>query len=155
MEWIKKGELYEVVAPLVHSLGYEVLELTGAQRKGTLHVNLVILGRQGTTMDDCAKTYRVAYPRLEVWTSATDVHLEVSSPGVERKIKHADEFSLFVGMKARMLSDDAPDWIVGIIDSVTGDSVHLETEANGVSMRFDQIRKAELVYSDHDIRTER
>ena len=105
--------LHELVAPLIEGLGYQIVELTGAQRKRTLHVHLVIHKPTGINLEDCTAVYKTIFPRLEVSTEADDVHLEVGSPGVYRKIKDASEFDIFLGSKVKIMSDDDLEWVFG------------------------------------------
>lgn len=140
------GALYETVAPLVRGMGYQIVELVGKQRKQTFHVNLVIHQEQGVDLADCTQVYKAIYPRLEVVVGMTDLHLEVSSPGVYRTFKDAREFAIFAGSKVKVLTGDGSDWLVGTIGEVTDESVTIEAEGVPHTIRFDGIRKAQLAY---------
>lgn len=140
------GNVHEIVAPLIKGLGFVIVELTDKQRNKTLHVNLVIYDPQGIDIDDCAAVYKAVFPRLEVATEARDVHLEVSSPGVYRKLKDASEFEVFTGLRAKLMPNDEPEWVVGTITETSSESVSLEHDGATRSFRFAEIRKAQLVY---------
>ena len=141
-----RGALHELVAPLITGLNYQIVELTGAQRKSTLHVHLVIHKSTGINLEDCTVVYKTIYPRLEVSTDAEDVHLEVASPGVYRTIKDASEFDIFLGSKVKVLLHEDPEWIFGVIHRVSDDAVVLEIDDDERSIDFERIRKAQLVY---------
>ena len=142
----ERGVLHELVAPLINGMGYQIVELTGAQRRSTLHGHLVIHKPTGINLEDCTAVYKTIYPRLEVATDAEDVHLEVGSPGVYRTIKDASEFDLFLGSKVKVMSNDDLEWVFGVINRVLDDSVVLGVEEDERAFYFERIKKAQLVY---------
>lgn len=77
-------------------------------------------------------------------------HLEVSSPGIERRLFKPEHFARFAGQKARIALrepfENQRRW-EGILAGVEEGVILLET-ANGASMRFslDQIEKANLKF---------
>ncbi len=142
----ERGVLHELVAPLINGLGYQIVELTGAQRKSTLHVHLVIHKPTGINLEDCTAVYKTIHPRLEVATDADDVHLEVGSPGVSRTIKDASEFDIFLDSKVKVMSDEDSEWVFGVISRVSDDAVVLGIEDDERAFYFKRIKKAQLVY---------
>ncbi len=143
---VEGGILYETVSPLVHGMGFQIVELVGTQRRGTFHANLVIYREAGVDIGDCTRVYKAVFPRLEVVVDAPEVHLEVSSPGVYRKIKDAREFAVFRGSKVRLMVADSTEWIVGTIVEAGEDAVTLRADGTTQSYRYVEIRKAQLDY---------
>mgnify|MGYP006273778373 FL=1 len=150
-------ELRDSVAPVVEGLGYSLLDLSAAIVKGTLRVSLVIYRPEGIGTEDCETVHRAVYPRIEVLFDNRDLHVEVSSPGIERTFKSNDEFAIFTGKGVRVLTDDDADWIGGTIVSVTDDKVTL-SHVSGIghalpdgeterTIPLTRIRKAKLDYS--------
>jgi ribosome maturation factor RimP len=140
------GILHETVAPLVEGLGFAIVELAGKQVKRTFHVNLVIHRSEGIDIADCTKVYKTVFPRLEVALDAPDLHLEVSSPGVYRRIKDAREFAIFGGSKVKLLTDDHPDWLTGIIVGTDDETVEIDVDGSRRTVGFREIKKAQLDY---------
>ncbi len=150
-------EVRDSVAPVVEGLGYTLLDLSAAIVKATLRVSLVIYRPEGIGTEDCETVHRAVYPRIEVLFDNRVLHVEVSSPGIERTFKSNDEFAVFTGKGVRLLTDDDADWIGGTIVSATDDHVKLahvhglghslpdgETER---TIPLARVRKAKLDYS--------
>lgn len=138
------------VMPLLEGLGFDLVELSSAHRKGTLHVHLTIYRPEGVSLDDCAEVYTALMPRLEVLSDNRDIHLEVSSPGLSRGIKSGREFGLFVGKGVKVLTMDADDWVGGVIASSDEESVTLRTKGGERRFVFGNIRKAKLDESQEE-----
>ena len=72
--------------------------------------------------------------------------MEVTSPGMERNIKNAAEFALFVNQYARVWDTEITDWIPGKIISASNASVTLELESGEKKeIDFSRIAKAKLL----------
>ena len=78
--------------------------------------------------------------------------LDVSTPGIQRTLKHAREYMIFVGKGVRVLRTDSEAWHEGIISGVREDSLVLEPLAGATNgprlVPFAQIRKAQLTGSE-------
>jgi ribosome maturation factor RimP len=79
-----------------------------------------------------------------------EYQLEVSSPGVERKLLRPEHFTRFAGQKARIALREPVDnqrrW-EGTLAGVTDDVVALEAEpGKTIRIRMDQIEKANLKF---------
>jgi ribosome maturation factor RimP len=90
-------------------LGFELVELRkgGTKARPVIDVRIDRLDRQPVTVGDCAAASRAIEARLD----ADDVLgsqyvLQLSSPGVERVLRHAEDWRRFVGEKANIVSDD-------------------------------------------------
>lgn len=140
----------EEVIPLIEGLGFQLVELSSANRKGTLHVHLTIYRPEGVGLDDCAEVYTALMPRLEVLSDNRDIHLEVSSPGLSRGIKSGREFGLFQGKGVRVLTVDSDDWVGGVIVSSDEESVTIRTKTGERRFVYGTIKKAKLDESQED-----
>ncbi len=145
------GPLYESLEPIITGLGFGIVELVGRQRKSTFHVHLVIHHPDGVGIENCAQVHRTVLPRIEVMYESLDVHLEVSSPGIYRKIKDAREFEIFKGKSIKVLRSGSSEWIKARIDDADEKSVSLRFYENGDTMEkdvvpFAEIQKARLDY---------
>lgn len=141
-----KDILYEVVGALVTGMQYSLVECTSRARRDSLFVSLVIHRPEGVSLDDCTEVYRAVYPRLEVTAGRRDVHLEVSSPGVYRKLKSSHEFGLFEGSTVRVLLAESKGWLRGKIGPAGEDVVTIMTTDGAQCIPFEKISKARLDY---------
>ena len=148
---------YTECSPLVESLGYVLVELRIVPQKTQYKVLVVISRKASTSVEgedatgigiaDCAKVHRLIEPRLEASLLNTkDLYMEVTSPGMERTIKNAAEFSLFAGRMLRVWDTDVTEWIPGKLISSDEKSVTLEKEdASVVTVPYERIAKAKLL----------
>jgi ribosome maturation factor RimP len=99
--------LEELVHQELDALGYDLVELRrgGTSRRPVLDVRIDRRDGAKVTVDDCAHVSRALEPRLEgsglVGVAYT---LEVSSPGVERPLRHAADWRRFTGRRAKVLA---------------------------------------------------
>jgi len=147
---------YKECSPLVESLGYVLVELRIVPQKTQYKVLVVISrktgesaegeGETGIGISDCAKVHRLIEPRLEALLNTKDLYMEVTSPGMERTIKNAAEFSLFVGRMLRVWDTDVTEWIPGKLVSSDDKAVTLEKEDSSVvTVPYERIAKAKLL----------
>jgi ribosome maturation factor RimP len=118
---ITKSELIDSVNAMVTESGLEVFDLelpTGSQ--GVFRVFLCLAGGicQGITHEHCSEVARkIGYdPRFESLLSKYS--MEVSSPGVNRKLKSASQFANAVGERIKCTAEIALD-DAGAVDKRT------------------------------------
>ena len=87
-------------------MGYELVDLQVSNRGGLLRLFIDKPG--GIGLEDCAAVSRQLTRVLEVEGVEYD-RLEVSSPGLDRPLRKAQDFARFAGQKAdvRMRTPDA------------------------------------------------
>lgn len=156
MEYISLNsfQYYADTAPLVQSLGYELVELRVAPQKTQYKVMAVIAKKSGSAdsegigVADCAKVHRLIEPRLEALIGSPDLYMEVTSPGMERTIRNAAEFCLFIQKMVRVWDRECSDWVSGTIVSADDKSITLDI-VNGerTTIPYDRIAKAKLLNS--------
>lgn len=95
------------IAATVEGLGYELVDVERAPR-GLLRVTIDrIAGRtyaepgDAVTVDDCEQVSRQLQYALEV-DGVDYARLEVSSPGLDRPLRHAADYARFVGARVRL-----------------------------------------------------
>ena len=91
-------ELGKLLEPTVERLGYELidLELRLGGRQGM--VRLFIDKPDGIDLDDCERVSRAVSALLDVEDPVPgNYNLEVSSPGLDRKLTKVEHFQRFVG----------------------------------------------------------
>jgi ribosome maturation factor RimP len=132
--------------------GFEVwnVDVLGAGRSRL--VRIFIDKPDGVTLADCELMSQQVGTVLDVEDVVPDqhYHLEVSSPGVERRLFRPEHFARFAGHKARVALREPIEnqrrW-EGLLAGVEEGMILLEA-ANGATMRFrmDQIEKANLKF---------
>ena len=151
MEWkIEQSELYEELEPVIRGMGYSVVELSRQATKGRLQIRVVIYHYNGIGLSDCELVHKTVLPRIELLEESEDIYLEVTSPGVTRKIKNGTEFAVFIDRPARILLHEADDWLHGVILGANQDEVQLQTEQGEIAITLSDIKKAKLAFSQED-----
>lgn len=127
-------------------MGYELVDLQVSNRGGLLRLFIDKPG--GIGLEDCAAVSRQLSRVLEVEGVEYD-RLEVSSPGLDRPLRKAQDFARFAGQKAdvRMRTPDASGRrrFVGVLRGENGGRVSLELEGQTVALAIEDIDRARLV----------
>ena len=151
MEWnLVRDPLADEIEPVLHSLGYSLVELNRQQVKGRLQVRVVIYHYDGIGLKDCEIVHKTILPRIELIEENDDVNLEITSPGITRNIKAAAEFTIFIDRKVRILKDVSDEWISGTIAGADQESLQLDTSEGKKLVPISDIKKAKLAYSQED-----
>jgi ribosome maturation factor RimP len=139
--------LENVISPVVAGMGYELVELQAAN--GGRMLRLFIDKAGGIGVEDCAAVSRQLTRVLEV-EGVDYERLEVSSPGLDRRLRKATDFTRFAGHKAdvRMRTPDATGRrrFVGVLRGAEGGVIDLELEGRTtVRLALDDMDRARLV----------
>ena len=81
--------------------------------KTTVKISAVIASKdisKDIGVDDCSKVHHALLPRLEALLGTEDTYMEVTSPGMDRNIKNAAEFEIFVGTNC-LKTDKISVWV--------------------------------------------
>ncbi len=140
----------EMAQRIVASEGLELVdaEWKGALRGGILRV--YIDKPAGVTHADCERVSHQLSATLDVEDLVPDNYsLEVSSPGLDRKLTRPADFARFAGKKARVRMREPLEGarsVTGCIEESSPDAVSLRT-ASGESLQisFSDIELARLV----------
>jgi ribosome maturation factor RimP len=99
--------LEQLIATQLEGLGFELFELRlgGSRSRPTVQIRIDRLDGGTVTVDDCAVVSRAVEAWLDGNGTLGDRYvLEVSSPGLERPLRHAADWQRFVGRKASVSS---------------------------------------------------
>lgn len=133
-------------------LGYILVELQVVPQKGNYHISAVIASSDPKTdigVSDCAKAHRALQDLLISLLKVDEdsVYMEVSSPGMERNIKNAAEFSFFKGREIRVWDKTKSDWVPGIIRDSDTEKLTLEAEGGELLVvAYENIAKAKFIH---------
>ena len=86
----------ELLRPVAEDLGYELVDVQLASDRGRRVFQVRIDRPGGITLDECARLSREMSPHLEVADPIPGAYvLEVSSPGMQRPLRRAEDFERF------------------------------------------------------------
>jgi ribosome maturation factor RimP len=147
----------EIAARVARPLGLEIFDVEMRRERGQ-NVLRVILDRPGraatpeesVSIDDCSKVAEDLSPLLDVEDVLPDGRytLEVSSPGLDRPLRGADDFRRFAGRWAKIVLAQPVERqtaFSGRIHSVEGDDVVFDSEGRKrVRLPLSLITRAKL-----------
>ena len=151
-DWKERLKAFALQACARHSVELYDVDTTQSGRRWLIRVTLDSPGRE-ISISDCEAVSRdlsAAFDLEDVIPHAYT--LEVSSPGLERKLRNLKEFERFKGRKANVvydtLSDEIPHgFIEGVISEVSGEAVTIRPE-KGIPLQIpmSKIKRARLVF---------
>lgn len=143
----QNNQIYKIISPVIEAMGYSIVELSSGKVSDDLHIHLILHSAEGIGIDDCTKVHRTIQKRIETLTEDRYFNLEVSSPGITRNFKSANEFAVFQGKSVRILLDNESEWIKGVIKESSKTDVNIQINDEMKKIPYSEIRKAKLDFS--------
>jgi ribosome maturation factor RimP len=140
----------EIADSLLRDEGLELVDLE-YRREGRRWVLRLFIDKEGgVTVEDCATVSRELGDILDAKDAVPEAYvLEVSSPGLNRRVRKRKDFSRFAGRKVEVRLT-APQQgrrkIVGRILGVEGEAVVVAAPEATYSIALEDIARAILVY---------
>ncbi len=138
--------LEKLIEPVTAGMGYELVDVQ-ASNSGRL-LRLFIDKPGGVTLADCAAVSRQMSRVFEV-EGVNFERLEVSSPGLDRRLRKQGDFARFEGQRAelRMRTPDAGGRrkFVGVLRGADVARVSIELDGQTVTLLLEDIERARLV----------
>lgn len=145
---MKQDKLSELLAPVVEDIGYIFWGLEYQVRKADALLRIYIDSPNGISVDDCATVSHEVAGVLDVEEPITMAYiLEVSSPGMDRILFSAQQFSEFLGEGVKIKLNQMVDGrrkIKGTISSVKDEKITIDTNDDEVTIEFDKIMRARI-----------
>jgi ribosome maturation factor RimP len=138
-----------LLTPVVRSEGLILVELQFRPEGLGLVLRLFVERPEGgVSLDDCAQVSRQASDLLDVEDIVPGrFSLEVSSPGLTRRLKTARDFTIFAGRLVKMMVRDADGknrTYRGQLKGMQGEEVVLEVEGRLRTVPLGDVLKANL-----------
>lgn len=142
-----------LIEPSLTAMGYDVVRV---QIDGKRQLRLQIMAERsdgsGMGVEDCAAISRHVSALLEVEDPIEGSYtLEVSSPGIDRPLMKAADYTRFAGHVAKVELKYAREnrrRFTGTIKGLEGEAVVLDTDEGSVSLPLAEIDRAKLVLTD-------
>ena len=150
----REAEIEEKVEELlrapVGTLGFQLLDVQ-YRYEGRWILRLLIDKPEGVGIDDCSTVSELAGRILEVEDPVpSQFSLEVSSPGIFRKLKRPRDYRQAIGKIVRLslvpdaLEEGKNQILRGTVTDATEETLMVESEGNILELPMDSIRKARL-----------
>ncbi len=143
-------ELRRLIEPKIEGLGYELsdLEVKIGGREGVIRIYIDRLP-EGIGLDDCEAVSRQVSALLDVEDLISGNYtLEVSSPGLDRRLTRIEHFQRFMGEEVRVklrFPLDGRRNFRGEIKSASGRNIEVEVDGELHRLAIDSIDTARLV----------
>jgi ribosome maturation factor RimP len=137
----------------LHSLGYELVDFEYLSNGNMLRVFIEKLDEVpsattgGITLADCESASRQLQRVLEV-EGIRYGRLEVSSPGLDRKLKRAADFARFTGHQAQVRLRHPRNGrrnFTGVVRAVQGETIDFEFDGGRFAFDMADLERARLV----------
>lgn len=132
------------ISNLIESMGFAVPDCKLQERSGLIQVIITIYRSEGVSIDDCASVSRSILPELEELLQRDDISLEVSSPGMDRKIKTPKEFQVFTGSRIKFMTAERNEYEEAVIKKADDAGVTLTSKNKDLFFEYGFIKKARL-----------
>lgn len=142
--------ILNLLAEPLKDKGYELIDVVFNRLGSEQTVQLFIDSSHGVGMEDCVTVSQVAQVVLENEDPIYETYnLEVSSPGIFRKLKTPEHFKNFAGKRIKVRLQQKLLGVknaVGILEMCTEKEIRLKLESDGTELDipFSMITKANL-----------
>ena len=134
--------LEESIKLAVESLGANLYDIVNAKEHDRNIFRVLVTAENGISLDKCAEISRMISPILDVdEPMGGEYILEVSSPGIERKLRKKEHFIASVGEKVK-IKNFATETYKGELISADNEKVVVETEFGKEEITYDNILAA-------------
>ncbi|MFT4046060.1 MAG: ribosome maturation factor RimP [Solimonas sp.] len=145
--------LEQMLAPVLESLGYELVLLEYSPHPRNAMLRLYIDAPAGIAIDDCERASKEVAGVLDVEDPIRSAYrLEVSSPGLDRPLVKPAHFERFTGEQARvqlLAPLNGRRRYIGFIRGIDGGTLRLECKEGLAEIPLSEIERARLV-PDYD-----
>ena len=134
--------LEESIKLAVESLGANLYDIVSAKEHDKNIFRVLVTAPNGISLDKCAEISRMISPILDVdEPMGGEYILEVSSPGIERKLRKKEHFIASVGEKVK-IKNFATETYKGELISADNEKIVVRTEFGEEEITYDNILAA-------------
>ncbi len=141
--------VWAIAEPLVTHEGLEIVDVEFRRESRGLVLRLYLDrlgGGGGVSLDDLTRASRQLGDLLDVHDAVPgSYNLEVSSPGINRRLRHPDQFRRYLGKKVRVRTAGPLDGrraFVGLLEAVNSDGIVVGEPHGSHAIRFAEIAQA-------------
>lgn len=130
----------------VEGCGVKLYDIVSLKENDNNIYRVYIISPEGINLDQCADVSRQISPILDIHEPMNGkYHLEVSSPGIERKLKKTMHFKSSVGDKVR-IKDFDKNIIQGELLRADDNEIVVKTEHGEEQITYDEISSASTYF---------
>ena len=138
--------LEESIKLAVESLGAKLYDISTVKEHDKNIFRVSVTAEGGVSLDKCAEISRMISPILDVNEPMNGEYvLEVSSPGIERKLKKKEHFIASIGEKVRV-KDFSTEVYKGQLIYADNEKIVIKTEFGEDELSYDSILAASTYF---------
>lgn len=154
-------DILDILEGTIGSLGYDItrIKLRGEDNNQSLQIMIERKDGKTITVDDCGNVSHQASAMLDVQDPISGGYdLEVSSPGIDRPLTRAKDFSAYIGFSLRAetrIPKEGEKRFKGILKSadetscvITAEPSRLRPDGGEIMLSYNDIASAKLIYTD-------
>jgi len=138
--------VWEVAEPLVRDEGLEVVDVEYRREPRGMMLRLFVDREGGVSLDDLTRVSRQLGDVLDANDVVPGAYtLELSSPGINRRLRRPDHFSRYIGEKVRVKLTNAKDGrrtFVGRLEEVGESGISVADQTGVHRIAFSEIAQA-------------
>ena len=146
----KKTE--ELVIPIIEAGGYDLWDVEYVKEGSDMYLRVYADKEGGIELDDCVTISRALEEKLDAEDFIEDAYiLEVSSPGLTRKLKKDRDYEKSIGRLVKLKlykAENGAKEHVGILLAYGEDGVKLEKSGQEMVFNRDNISSARLEFEE-------
>ena len=131
-------KLNQIIENIVKENGCELYDIEISEEGGNKFFRIYITKPGGVSLNDCEAINNLLSPIFDIEEPIKDKYfLEVSSPGIERKLTKKEHFEKSIGENVKVITLEG-EKIKGVLKSFDGEVAEIGNER----VNFDDIKKA-------------
>lgn len=138
---IDNSEVYNLIKNITNQLGIEIIEINTFKKRDKGRIQIVLYKGDDFGVDTLCDLHRMILLSLEV-VLKYNFSLEISTPGINRKIKSDREFKIFEGRKIKLMLGN--DFEEGLILKAEADGFIFKTDTKEIRILYNNVKKAKL-----------
>ncbi|MBB6042780.1 ribosome maturation factor RimP [Borreliella yangtzensis] len=139
----KNNEVYNLIKNLTECANIEILEINIFKNKSIGKIQIVLYSKSFSLgVDLLTDLHKIILLILEA-NLKYSFTLELSTPGINRKIKSGREFQIFEGRKIKLMLDN--EFEEGLILKSKSKSFIFKTDSKELNVFYSDVKKAKLV----------
>lgn len=130
----------------VEGCGLQLYDIVTVKENDQNIFRVLITSKEGVNLDQCAQVSQLISPILDVNEPMNgNYNLEVSSPGIERKLKKPEHFQASIGENVKV-KDIATEVYKGKLIEADDEKIVIETEFGQEQIKYDMILSASTYF---------
>ncbi len=138
--------LEETIEMTVKGCGVELYDIVTTKENENNIFKVFITAKDGVNLDKCAEVSRLISPILDIEEPmGGKYNLEVSSPGIERRLKKVQHYIASIGDNVK-IKDYDKNILKGKLLAADNNEIKIETEHGEEIITYDEISSASTYY---------